>query len=632
MSRTSFSLFSLLLALIGARAQQNPVIRTETRVVLIETIVTDKKGEYVHDLTAKDFRVWQDGKEQAITSLSFEADRPGAGSGEPHFLVLFFDDTRMTALDQARVRLAASRFIDANAGPRRLMAVVSYSGSLRVAQNFTDNAGRLKDALNRAEGSSGFGGASPERPAASATPASADNFRARNMLESVGNVAKGLGALPGRKTLVLLTGGLGPSSARESELRGVVEAASRAGVVIYPVDVRPVPVQADPISAGPAPRQPNFRRGGAPQGPDDATPAAAVQDTGQFLAALANGTGGLFVRESGDLLAGLQRIGGEQTEYYVIGYTPPESKEGICHSLRVKINRGGATVRARSAYCATKPVDLIAGTAVAKNLERRAASAETGNLQASIQLPYFYISPGVARVHLAMEIPAGVLKFDKQKGNSRAELNLLGIATAADRDVVARFSDTLKLDFESPETTVHYEKEFKIAPGQYRFTLTFESGAAGFGKIEGPLSVDPWNAGDLALSGVAISRETHPAADVGLVSSLLGDRTPLIAGGVQFVPFGSNRFARSEPGFFYVEVYDPDPAELTLRARVLDHETGELKWDSGVMHPPSPPTKPRIPVGTRLPLSSLAAGTYRLEITASDSGKQVNRTAEFEVK
>jgi VWFA-related protein len=627
--RTSFSLSSLVLALLAARAQQNPVIRTETRVVLVEAIVTNKKGEYVRDLTAKDFRIWQDGKEQAITSLSFEANiseaKPAqANSGEPHFLVLFFDDTRMTAPDQARARLAASRFIDANSAPGRLMAVVSYTGSLRVAQNFTDNAGRLKDALNRAEGSSGVDGASLGRPSASAAPTVADNFRARNMLESVANLARSLGELPGRKTLVLLTGGLAPSSAQESELTAAIEASSRSGVAIYPVDVRPVSVQPDLISTGPR------WRGGRPQGPDDAAPV--VEDNQQFLAALANGSGGLLVRESGDLLASLQRIGGEQTEYYTIGYTPPDSKEGICHRLRVRVDRGGATVRARSSYCATKPLDLIAGTAAVKDLERHAASAEAGDLKASIQLSYFYISPGVARVHLAMEIPAAVLKFEKQKGNSRAELSLLGIGTAADGDVAARFSDTLKLDFDNPEIPVHYKKEFKVAPGQYRFTLTFESGGAGFGKIEEPLNVDPWNAGELALSGVAFSRETHPAADVGLVSSLMGDRTPLIAGDTQFVLSASNRFARSEAGSFYFEIYDPIPSGLTLRARVLDRESGKLKWDWEVMYPPSPPTKPRIPVGTKLPLSSLAVGTYRLQITASDSGKQVSRTAEFEVK
>ncbi len=48
------------------------VIRSETRLVLVDSVVTDKKGNYVRDLTQTDFKVWEDGKEQPITSFSFE--------------------------------------------------------------------------------------------------------------------------------------------------------------------------------------------------------------------------------------------------------------------------------------------------------------------------------------------------------------------------------------------------------------------------------------------------------------------------------------------------------------------------------------------------------------------------------
>jgi len=50
---------------VGARAQDNnktpaagslPVIKSETRVVLVDAVVTDKKGEYVRDLESKYFR------------------------------------------------------------------------------------------------------------------------------------------------------------------------------------------------------------------------------------------------------------------------------------------------------------------------------------------------------------------------------------------------------------------------------------------------------------------------------------------------------------------------------------------------------------------------------------------------
>jgi len=50
-----------------------PVFKAETRLVLVDTIVTDKKGNYVTDLTAKDFKVWEDNKEQPIKSFSLES-------------------------------------------------------------------------------------------------------------------------------------------------------------------------------------------------------------------------------------------------------------------------------------------------------------------------------------------------------------------------------------------------------------------------------------------------------------------------------------------------------------------------------------------------------------------------------
>ena len=119
-------------------------------------------------------------------------------------------------------------------------------------------------------------------------------------------------------------------------------------------------------------------------------------------------------------------------------------------------------------------------------MESRAAGAETGDLRASIQLPFVYISPGVARVHLAMEIGLGGLKFENQKGKLHAEVNLLGIASAPDGGVGARFSDTLKLDFDNQAEISEKlkgnagitSKEFKIAPGQYSFALAFGGQAA----------------------------------------------------------------------------------------------------------------------------------------------------------
>jgi VWFA-related protein len=632
-------------------AQPTQVIQTETREVLVDAIVTTKNGAYVRDLTAKDFHLSQDGKEQAVKGFAVES---AAANAQPRSLVLFFDETSMEARDQIHVRQAASSFIDAEAGPNHMMAIITFNGSVRIVQNFTNNAGRLKDALNQAS----FRGLAPGSDADNAhDPSRAEEQRAvgratgatlataagvRNMLRSLGDLGRSLGVLPGRKIVILFTGTLPSSGDPKAEARDAVDAANKSGVAFYPVDVRPVFTQTDlgDVPALPADRHPSMtQRGGGPGGgaqSDSDALSSPLLDSGagsqQVLFGLANGTGGLVVRNTNDLLGGLQNIAQEQEQYYALTYVAPESKEGTCHAIRVKVDRKGTTVRSRTSYCTSKPIDLLAGTEAARELEQRAAATQPGDIAASIQLPYFYTAPNVARVHVAMEIKADPLKFENKKGKLHAELNFLGVAASADGEVRARFSDALKLDFDNPAQVeslkgkwLHYEKEFKIVPGQYTFTVAFGQGDASFGKLQMPLAIEPWT-GDFGLSGLALSKETHSAADLGLgLGSGLEGRTPLVAQGAQVVPSGSARFAKSEPAFFYFEVYGPDALKARVRVRVLDRKTGEQKWDGGSFSLTAQSN------AGKLPVDSLAAGSYQVEVTATDSaGKEVKRTADFE--
>ena len=79
-----------------------------------------------------------------------------------------------------------------------------------------------------------------------------------------------------------------------------------------------------------------------------AFPPSAL-DNQQVLYMLAEGTGGFVIVNTNDLLGGLEKIGKEQNQYYVLGYTPAESAEGSCHTLKVKVDHG-LNVRARSGY------------------------------------------------------------------------------------------------------------------------------------------------------------------------------------------------------------------------------------------------------------------------------------------
>src|ERR1700728_4329071 len=129
-----------------AASASGPVLRAESSVVRVDVIVTDKKGNYIHDLSSKDFHVFDNNQEQKVLNFSYGTSTNSTGAPERRYLVLFFDDSTMEMGDQVRARDAAQRFIDANVGPDRVMAVVDFTGSLRVIQNFTADAIRLKEA------------------------------------------------------------------------------------------------------------------------------------------------------------------------------------------------------------------------------------------------------------------------------------------------------------------------------------------------------------------------------------------------------------------------------------------------------------------------------------------------------
>src|SRR5271170_229893 len=228
----------------GQAVPTNTVIKTESRVVLVDAVVTDKKGHYVTDLAQDDFKVFEDNKEQAISSFSYESDPARQAAGQRHYMILFFDNSSMEMGDQMQARKTAAKFIESNAGPDRLMAVVNFGGSLVIRQNFTGDA-RLLQAAVTANGSPNIDTNGQNAPpmqvamngAASLSNAEAD-FGARTMLLSIRSLAKNLRAVPGRKMLILFTAGFPLSTENMSELTATIDACNKANVAIYSLDVR----------------------------------------------------------------------------------------------------------------------------------------------------------------------------------------------------------------------------------------------------------------------------------------------------------------------------------------------------------------------------------------------------------
>src|SRR5215469_5918940 len=225
------------------------VIKKETKLVLVDAVVIDKKGNYVRDLKRDAFKVYEDNKEQTISSFSSGADAALEPSGQRHYLILFFDNSTMAAPDQIQARGAAQKFIEGNASPDSLMAVVDFNGSLRIVQNFTASSVLLRAAVSGVKGSAVDPNAPPDAAvtlASTGTPtvgmsslfSEQADFGARTMLMAVRSLAKNLRSIPGRKMVILFSGGFSLSNENQSELTATIDACNKSNVAIYAVDAR----------------------------------------------------------------------------------------------------------------------------------------------------------------------------------------------------------------------------------------------------------------------------------------------------------------------------------------------------------------------------------------------------------
>lgn len=225
------------------------VIKKESNLVLVDVVVTDHKGNYVTNLEAKDFHVYDDDKPQAVTSFSRGTGQASPNEpGQRRYIVMFFDNSTMDLGDQAQARKAAAQFVDKTASSNRVMAVVEYTGVFQVAQNFTDNSDLLQRALKNVRTAftnpndttaqtqvASIGAPSVLGPSIDAL---SSDFGVRNLLFALRDLCKSLEPIPGRKSLILFSSGFPLSPDYLDYLSVAINAANKANVAIYPLDVR----------------------------------------------------------------------------------------------------------------------------------------------------------------------------------------------------------------------------------------------------------------------------------------------------------------------------------------------------------------------------------------------------------
>jgi VWFA-related protein len=81
----------------------------------------------------------------------------------------------------------------------------------------------------------------------------------------------------------------------------------------------------------------------------------SAKENDDVMAELADGTGGSFVRGSGDLAGEFARVSAAPDTMYLLGVSLQAVKpNGSYHRLRIKVNRDNLTIQARRGYFAPK--------------------------------------------------------------------------------------------------------------------------------------------------------------------------------------------------------------------------------------------------------------------------------------
>jgi VWFA-related protein len=138
-------------------------IRTHTRLVVVDAVVTDKKGQPVTGLKAEDFVLEENGKKQRIAFFTPPgAPRtgarplpPGVLSNRPEFLkpagiptVLLLDGANSGFKDQAYGRWQMLKYVEEQSHADMPTAVMTLTDHLHVLQDFTSDPKILVTAIS----------------------------------------------------------------------------------------------------------------------------------------------------------------------------------------------------------------------------------------------------------------------------------------------------------------------------------------------------------------------------------------------------------------------------------------------------------------------------------------------------
>ncbi len=472
MSRSALLLFivSLLWPSPPLAAQGPPAFGevVDVRVVNLEAVVEDRQGNRMAKLPPEAFRLLVDGEETPIEFFTEVTGGRAAESGQASARVapgeavgtsylVFVDEYFSIRRDRDRVLDGITSELS-RLGPEDRMAIVAYDGKrLDMISDWSRSTADLEQALRDARSRPSQG--MMTRTLLREIQVEELEARLGNIVLAVTSTLRSFGNAPGRKVMLLVSGGWPHSPQRwvldsnlvfdfqrgDRVLAPIYQTANLLGYTLYPIDAPGIQRQgADASSSG---RQ---NRGDTRE-----------YEVHQTLRILAQATGGQsFLNNS--RLTSLAGVVQDTRSYYWLGFTPRWQGDGQSHEVELEILRPGLTVRHRGGFAdmsRQKEVDFIVeGALLFGQLPgRQELKVEMGKRQ-----------PDGRRllVPLRITVPLDAVTLLPEKGRhvARLELRIAALYEQGNRSQLA----ALPIELASPSPAAPGQTEAQVVTARLR--------------------------------------------------------------------------------------------------------------------------------------------------------------------
>lgn len=648
-------------------AQDQPPLtfRVEVNYVEVDAVVTDAQGNFVTDLTADDFELFEDREQQEISAFSLvslpvergeqplfaaepiEPDVTTNTTAEGRLYLIVLDSWHTQPANVPKVKAIARQFIDENFGANDMAAVVFTGGQSRDTQDFTGSRRLLLNAVDKLRGLKGPGATLARTLEASSRPARAPGlpvsdpaeferaFLARSAMERIRTLSEFMAGVRGRRKAMLLFGeGVEYNFfdiLSDTQASGVLEvardtigAATRSNVAIYAIDPRglAVPDQALVVS-------------GSSPGADDPSLgdlggrsiAREFRMSQESLRMLSDETGGFAVLNQNEFTSAFARIVEANSNYYVLGYySTNERRDGRFRTINVSVNRPGVVVRARRGYVAARgrapdepePTEATVPAVTLAVNDAIGSPIPISGVPLRVAAAPFRGPDSDATVALAIEFDVNDFTFTEIDGVFNNRVEVAFTSTDIEGDLKGGDRQTLTMNMR-PETLARArERGFRVAsqidlePGRYQLRVGAAEEGGKAGSVLYDLEVPDFDRESLTMSGVALTSVLSANIPTALSNNPLE----------QFLPgplTATREFSRDDELALFVEFYENarnlPPHRLDLSTTVRS-EDGRVLFENREERDSSELAGGRGGYGyqSRIPLEGLGLGRFVVHV------------------